>query len=153
METWEDDAKLQKGIIINNFPGATIHNLVINGNMVKQGPDQYNSNDEGSKRVNAEQLFTALKQCKAFIWAHAAYSIPFCVCRDVYHLENNASNFERMLAEGGIVIPAGTINTAMSRSPWMKFHVDKWEEKGVRERVLKLRDEFRQQMEAEKTET
>ena len=55
---------------------------------------------------------------------------------------DNASQYERMLAEQGIMIPTGTINTAMSRNRWLKFHIDSWEENGASERALKLRDVF-----------
>ncbi len=99
--------------------------------------------------LSAGQLACALKECKPFIWGNAAYSIPFCVCRDLYHLTSNASLFERMLAEAGIEIPDGTINNAMSRNPWMKLHIEKWGQQGAMERVLKLRDKFIQEMEKE----
>lgn len=97
--------------------------------------------------VSSEQVGMALKQCGAYIWGHAAYSIAFCVCRDVYHMGDNASLFERIMAGEGIMMPEGTINSAMSRNPWMKYHIDRWEEQGVMERVLKLRDVFIRQME------
>lgn len=96
---------------------------------------------------DGERLARALKECKPFMWGNAAYSIPFCVCRDLFHLPNNASLFERMLAEAGCEIPEGTINNAMSRNPWMRLHVGKWEQQGVMERVLRLRDKFIQEME------
>ena len=99
--------------------------------------------------LDDERLFRALKECKPFIWGNAAYSIPFCVCRDLFHLANNTSRFERMLAEAGCEIPDGTINNAMSRNPWMKLHVGKWEQQGVMERVLRLRDKFIREMEKE----
>lgn len=135
------------GGIHNYFQGATIHNLVINGNMVKSGPDQFQNTSSEKKSINSEQVVSALKQCGAYIWGNAAYSIAFCVCRDVYHMGDNASQYERMLAERGIVIPAGTINTAMSRNQWLKYHVDNWEENGASDRALKLRDAFKEQVE------
>lgn len=145
METKE---KERQGILIeNNFSGATIHNIVINGNMVKNGHEEYHEEADKRQGVNGEQVVNALRLCEAFLWGNSAYSIAFCVCRDVFNLENNASGFERMLAENGISIPMGTVNSAMSRNPWMKYHIDRWEEKGVQRRALKLRDEFRQQME------
>ncbi len=96
--------------------------------------------------LTAALLAKAIAACKALMWGNAAYAVPFCVCRDVYHAEDNAANFERLLAEGGTVIPEGTINTAMNRNPWMKFHIDKWQEKGAKNRVLKLRDAFSAEM-------
>lgn len=88
----------------------------------------------------------ALKECKYFIWGNAAYGVVFCVCRDLYHVDDNASNFERILSGCGITIPEGTINSAMHRNPWMKYHVDKWEEYGVMARVMKLKNAFQEHM-------
>lgn len=93
-----------------------------------------------------ERIGVALKGCMNYIWGNAAYGVVFCVCRDIYKIENNVSSFERMLSDCGISIPEGTINSAMYRNVWMKYHVDKWEEMGVMERVLKLRDAFRKHM-------
>lgn len=94
----------------------------------------------------AKRIGGALKGCKNFIWGNAAYGVVFCVCRDLYNMENNASYFERILSDCGVTIPEGTINSAMHRNTWMKYHVDKWEEYGVMERVLKLRDAFHKRM-------
>ena len=42
MDNMEDITKNDKnGGIVNNFGGATIHNLVINGNMNKNGTEYY----------------------------------------------------------------------------------------------------------------
>ena len=130
----------------------------VNGDVIEAGGVKNVTNNYYGKReeqptkdltLDAERLAKALKECKPFIWGNAAYSIPFCVCRDLYHMTNNASLFERMLAEAGIEIPDGTINAAMSRNPWMKLHIEKWEQQGAMERVLKLRDKFIQEMEKE----
>ena len=138
----------QHGGITNYFQGATINNLVINGNMVKSGSEQFhNDNATHHKTITNTQIIAALQQCGKYIWGNAAYSIAFCVCRDIYHMGDNASQFERLLNEKGILLPAGTINTAMSRNQWMKYHVDNWEENGASERALKLRDAFKEQVE------
>ena len=44
METLQEPQKL--GGIYNYFSGATINNLVINGNMTKNGPENYNSQEK-----------------------------------------------------------------------------------------------------------
>lgn len=127
------------------MPGATVNHTATQQVNARQVPC------EGERRFDADALAKVLERCKAFIWGNAAYAIVFCVCRDLNLLENNASRFERMLAEGGTEIPEGTINNAMSRNPWLKHPADKWEKYDVKERVLKLRDEFRRQLEEEKT--
>ena len=97
--------------------------------------------------ISGEQVVSALKQCGAYIWGNAAYSIAFCVCRDAYHMGDNASQYERILNKRGIMVPAGTINTAMSRNQWMKYPIESWEENGASERALKLRNAFKEQVE------
>jgi len=98
------------------------------------------------KTVEEGHIMKALMQSKAYIWGNAAYTVAFCVIRDDYKNGINVSSFERMLNERGIELPEGTLNAAISRNPWMRFHVDKWEENGAMERAIKMRDYFRQQI-------
>ncbi len=98
------------------------------------------------KTVEEGHIMKALMLSKAYIWGNAAYTVAFCVVRDDYKNGVNVSSFERMLNEQGIELPEGTLNAAISRNPWMRFHVDKWEENGAMERAIKMRDFFRQQM-------
>ena len=148
----------KKGNIINNFEAGSncqVFNAPISGcvfampgsNVTQQNAPA--SSQISGKVLDAQLLAKVLKECEAFIWGNAAYSVVFCVCRDLYHLTNNASLFERMLAEAGIEIPDGTINAALNRNTWMKLHIEKWEQQGVMKRVLKLRDIFIQEMERE----
>ncbi len=147
-----------KGNVVNHFEAGSncqVFNGPVSGCVFAMpGSNVTQQNTPASSQISgevlsAEQLAHALKECEAFIWGNAAYGVPFCVCRDLYHLANNTSLFERMLTEAGIEIPEGTINNAMSRNPWMKLHVEKWGQQGVMERVLKLRDKFIQEMEKE----
>ena len=97
-----------------------------------------------AEMMDADLLDKAVKGVREYIWGNAAYAVPFCVIRDGFKGNGNASNYERQLANEGIVIPPGTINAAMSRNPWMKYHCDNWEQNGASERALKLRDFFKQ---------
>lgn len=98
------------------------------------------------EQVPADIVCKALNKCKSYIWGNAAYAVAFCVCRDLCGWQDNASYFERQMQQQGIVFPPGTINTTISRNPFMKLNVDKWDGNGVMERVIKLRDEFQQQV-------
>ena len=97
---------------------------------------------ETTSSVTPEQVVEAVKGCKGIFSSMASYAIAFCVCRDLYHMEDNMASFERRLRENGIEITEGSIDTAIRRSPYMKYHVDKWRENGADERVLKRRDKF-----------
>ena len=137
-----------RGGIFNYFQGATINNLVINGIMTKSGSEDYHNTGgkETTGSVTAEQVVEAVKRCKGIFSSMASYAIAFCVCRDLYHLKDNMASFERGLRQNGIEITEGSIDTAVRRNSYMKYHVDKWGENGADERTLKRRDVFRERM-------
>ena len=137
-----------RGGIFNYFQGATINNLVINGNMTKSGSEDYHNTGgkETTGSVTAEQVVEAVKRCKGIFSTMSSYAIAFCVCRDLFQVGDNMASFERGLRENGIEITEGTIDTAVRRNPYMKYHVDKWGENGADERTLKRRDVFRKRM-------
>ena len=124
-------------LIIENSGNLTIYN---NGEQKEEAGEQKES------RQDADVIAKALKKCASFVWGNAAYAVAFCVCRDLCGWQDNASYFERQMQQQGIVFPPGTINTTISRNPFMKLNVDKWDGNGVMERVIKLRDEFQQQV-------
>ena len=100
-----------------------------------------------STDIDSSMVSQALAKCGDYIWGNSAYAVPFCVCRDVYGWEDNASLFERKLELEGVELPPGTINTAINRNPYMKLPIFKWKDKGAKERVLKFKEEFERLME------
>lgn len=145
METIETPEH-HKGGIYNYFQGATIHNIVINGNMNKNASENY-SKTENNKNLTPEQVVKVLRENPEHFESHASYSIAFCVCRDLYSMGNNATQFEKMLIEKGINIPLGTINNTLSRKPFMRYHIDKWDDNNASASVLKARDSFIEKIE------
>ena len=154
----EEDMKTQNGGIVNYFQGATINNLVINGNMTKSGTENFYTAQSDSKmedperEVNINTVAQALDKCKSYLWGQAALATVFCVCRDVYHLGDNASWFERKMEQMEINCPPGTIANAMRNNPYMKKHIDNWENNGAQERVMVLMKEFKKSVEEVKSE-
>ena len=154
----EEAIQHQKGRIINYFQGAIINNLVINGNMTKYGTENFYAAQPESKKeseeqeVNIKTVRQALEKCKGFLWGQAALATIFCVCRDTYHLGDNASWFERQMEQMDINCPQGTIANAMRNSPYMKQPISKWEHSGAQERVLVLMKQFIKSMEGVKAE-
>ena len=100
-----------------------------------------------STDIDSSMVSQALAKCGDYIWGNSAYAVPFCVCRDVYGWEDNASLFERKLELEGVELPPGTINTAINRNPYMKLPIFKWKDNGAKERVLKFKEEFDRLME------
>lgn len=139
-------AELMKGM----FEGATFYKSVVAGVAESGSTVCYEKFDDEKKKIAGVTPFLvgqALKQCEGYVWGYAAYAVAFCVCRDSYDgWTDNATDFERKMGEQGIEIPEGTINSALSRNMFMRYDIDKWEENGVLDRVIKLRDEFKQQV-------
>jgi hypothetical protein len=133
-----------RGGIFNYFQGATINNLVINGNVTNSGFETTCKANEGT--VSSRQIVMALKECQGLFCSMASYAIVYCVCRDLFHFGNTVASFVRGLKMNGIEITEGSINTAMCRNAYMKYHVDKWKENGADNKVLKKRDMFRDKM-------
>jgi hypothetical protein len=102
--------------------------------------------EEAPATLTADLLDKAVGSVKEYIWGNAAYAVLFCVCRDEYGWQDNASYFERQLSLLGINIPAGTLNAAISRNPYMRQPVGKWKALGVMERVMVLVERFREQV-------
>ena len=126
-------------VIINMNAGNAENNLHGNEVASKEMPQQ--------EQVSMDVVCSALNRCKPFLWGNAAYAVAFCVCRDLFGWQDNASLFERQMQQMGFDFPSGTINAAFSRTPYLKLHVSKWNENGAMQRALKFRDEFMSQME------
>lgn len=95
-------------------------------------------------KLTEDLLGKAVGGVKEYIWGHAAYAVLFCVCRDEYGWQDNASYFERQLSLLEINIPPGTLNAAISRNPYMRQPLGKWKALGVMERVMVLVERFRE---------
>ena len=133
------------GSVTFNGPMFDIHD---NEHVTIVNDRQRQEDKEVSPTLTTELLGEAMSNVMAYVWGNAAYAVVFCACRDVYGWQDNASFFERQLAAVGKEIPAGTVNAALSRNPYMRLPVDKWKGCGVMERVLVLKDKFCEQADA-----
>ena len=133
------------GTVTFNGPMFDIHD---NEHVTIVNDRQRREDKEVSPTLTTELLGEAMSKVMAYVWGNAAYAVVFCACRDVYGWQDNASFFERQLAAVGKEIPAGTVNAALSRNPYMRMPVDKWKGCGVMERVLVLKDKFCEQADA-----
>ena len=133
------------GTVTFNGPMFDIHD---NEHVTIVNDRQRQEGKEKNSALTTELLGEAMSNVMAYVWGNAAYAVVFCACRDVYGWQDNASFFERQLAAVGKEIPAGTVNAALSRNPYMRLPVDKWKGCGVMERVLVLKDKFCEQADA-----
>ena len=122
---------------------TVIHQLQIgDGNTMNYYESKEQTNGTEVKQASPEVVSRALGKSGDYIWGNSAYAVAFCVCRDVFGWQDNASFFERQMELQGILFPPGTVNAAINRNPYMKMNVAKWDQNGAMERVLKLRDEL-----------
>jgi hypothetical protein len=139
----------RNGGIVNYFQGATIHNIVINGNMNRSGTEHYSNKAEDESRddmPSQEQIAKAVEKVKPLFWGTSAIATIFCVCRDRYNTTLNVSEFERQMITQGIECPEGTIRNAMKNNPYMRLPIDKWTANGAKERVMILAREFEEKL-------
>jgi len=154
----EEKMEMKKGGIINFFDGATINNLVINGNMTKSGTEHFCSRNadmkeeeetDSNKILTPDQLAKAVGKVLNLFWGKSSYAVLFCVCRDYFGYPNNMSMFESEFADlFNDVCPHykcshGTIVSAFFNNSFLKLPVEKWKENGAKQRALLLADNFK----------
>ena len=107
-------ANFNAPIIINMNSGHTENYL--HGNEVER------KHEAQEEQVSMDVVCSALNRCKPFLWGNAAYAVAFCVCRDLFGWQDNASLFERQMQQMGFDFPSGTINAAFSRCKCSKIN-------------------------------
>lgn len=142
-------SKEKHGGIVNYFQGATIHNMVVNGNMTRNGTEYYGDQNQTNNNgicATADDVAVAAKACSALIWGPAAMAVIYGVSRDIFHLQENATDFEKAMTLRQLNCPPGTISNTFRHNPYMKSHVSRWAALGAKSRVIKLMDMFQDVM-------
>ena len=97
-------------------------------------------NDNGQPDVTA--LVACVERVREFMWSDSALAVVFCVCRDCYGYANNMSQFER-----DFNCHDGLLSNTFRSNPYMRLNIRKWEQQGVKRRVLRLMDAYRNAVE------
>jgi hypothetical protein len=152
----EDNKKLE--LLKGMFSGASFQNSVVVGLAEEGSQVFYQKTDEKTENPKITMTSELLRQTVPCIqdrfWGNSSHAVVFCCCRDFYNYPNNMSQYERDMADPqnslrlNYVCPEGTLAMAFANNPFLKLHVDKWKEFGVKSRVLKLVEEFRGKIEA-----
>ena len=158
----ENNKNEQKGkkIIQNYFYGGVDN--VVNGDYHVHGDINNHKTGEAEPKSRITMTTDLLRQTvpniQDMFWGNSSHAVVFCCCRDFYNYPNNMSQYERDMADPNNALrlnyqcTEGTLAVAFANNPFLKLHVDKWKEHGVKNRVLKLVDEFRGRIEAAKQE-
>lgn len=136
------------------FNNQTAENNVYNiygTNIVNHGSINYylsrpfETRSYGTAATMAE-IGAAAKSCCSLMWGPSSLAVIFGMGRDMYSMQENATDFERGMSMQQLYCPPGTIANAMRNNPYLKLHVSKWASSGAKKRVLKLMEGFQKAM-------
>ena len=99
-------------------------------------------NDDENRLPDAQALVECVGRVKEHFWGDSAMAVIFCVCRDCYGYANNMSQFER-----DFNCHEGLLSNAFRNNPYMRLNIVKWEQQGVKQRVLRLMEAYRNAVE------
>ena len=97
---------------------------------------------ENGKQPDVAVLVTCVERVREYFWGDSALAVVFCVCRDCYGYANNMSQFER-----DFHCHDGLLSNTFRSNPYMRLNIGKWEQQGVKQRVLRLMEAYRNAVE------
>ena len=127
------------GSVTFNGPMFDIHDnehvTIVNDRQRQEGKVE-------NSALTTELLLACVAQVREYFWSESSMAVIFCVCRDNYGYANNMSQFEREFD-----CQEGLLSNTFRNNPYMRMSVDKWKQDGVKERVLKLVDAYKEAVE------
>lgn len=149
----ENSDKKSNGGIVNNFYGNINNYYENHGTINNYGSQQMMKNEAQAVKKDVmpptDQLIQAVGKVLNMFWGNSSYAVLFCVCRDYFGYPNNMSMFESEFTElfdrlsNDYKCPLGTIGSAFSHNSFLKLHVERWKESGVKQRALQLAYHFK----------
>lgn len=128
------------------MPGATVNQHVPE----PQTPDA----PQDDEQPDVATLARAIENCQEYFWGNSAYAVVYCVCRDDFHNKDlTQSGFERMVEKlpyskkRDYQCTSGTIANAFCHNSLFKTHVSRWEMQGASERIIRLLNQLRKELE------
>ena len=98
---------------------------------------------EGETKYEVKMLVESVGTVRDLFWGDSLMAVIFGVCRDCFKYVDNMSQFERDFG-----CSEGLISNTMRNNPYMRLAVDKWEQQGAKQRVLRLVDEYKKAVSA-----
>lgn len=106
-------------------------------------PSPLGEGKEGDMREpDLQKMVEGVNHVRDYFWGDSSLAVIFCVCRDCYGYANNMSQFER-----DFHCSAGLLSNAFRNNPYMRLNVSKWEQNGVKARVMRLVDAYKEAVE------
>lgn len=129
------------GNIVNNFYGNV--GYIYNGDVTYNGSVNYSNDNKEQKQeqeevVSIDKLVESTGQVRQYFWGDSSWAVIFCVCRDCFNYADNMSQFEREFH-----CQEGLLSNTFRNNTYMRLPIDKWEQNGAKERVLRLVDAYK----------
>ena len=83
------------------------------------------------EKPDVSTLVACVAEVRDYFWSDSAMAVIFCCCRDCYGYANIMSQFER-----DFHCQEGLLSNTFRNNPYMRLPVSKWEQNGVKDRVL-----------------
>lgn len=93
---------------------------------------------QGEKLPGVRTLVDCAAEVREYFWSDSAMAVVFCVCRDCFGYANNMSQFER-----DFHCQEGLLSNTFRNNSYMRLPVGRWEQQGVKSRVLRLVEAYR----------
>lgn len=126
---------------LNVFQAPVNYNGPVNfygDNMLKSGTNK--------RMATMTEVATAARACSDQMWGPASLAVIFGISRDLYHLQENATDYEKAMSMQQLNCPPGTIANTFRHNPYLKAHVSRWIALGAKSRVIKLMEKFQSVM-------
>ena len=154
MEENNNKNEQERKKMIQNYFYGDVKN-VVNGYYFDYSTNEVEKTESPKITMTSELLRQTVPSVQDRFWGNSSHAVVFCCCRDFYNYPNNMSQYERDMADPqnslrlNYVCPEGTLADAFRHNSFLKLHVDKWKENGVKERVMLLAGAFKKAVEAQ----
>ena len=125
--------------------GINIQNVehLYQADILKQLGIELQVKQKADEQPEVSTLVACVDSVREYFWGDSALAVIFCTCRDNYGYADNMSQFER-----DFHCQEGLLSNAFRNNPYMRLHVNKWAQQGVKQRVLQLVEAYKNAVEA-----
>ena len=120
------EALAKGGMSVGQLIVENTGSITYNDNRGRQEADQ-------QRQVELSTMVGCVDRVRQYFWSDSSMAVVFCVCRDYFNYADNMSQFER-----DFNCAEGLLSNTFRNNAYMRLPIDKWEQNGAKERVMKL---------------
>ena len=113
-------------------------NLSVDKAQLRIGDNQLATIAESEPKYEVSMLVACVDAVRQFFWGDSSMAVIYGVCRDCFGYTDNMSQFERDFG-----CADGLLSNTMRNNPYMRLAVDKWDQQGAKQRVLRLVEAYK----------